>query len=370
MAAPSILSIATTSLGSSTSHVVSLPSGIVAGDKLFVLASFDGYPTVTGEGWDQLVYIGGSYNRLALLFKEADGTEGANVTLTTDKSEDSSFVAWRMSSGTRFLYSTGINGTTANPDPDALDTSAWGSVDTLFIAAAGSDGRTFSAYPTGYDTDQTTIGDCALASKAGTSSASEDPASFTISSSDQWSAFTLAFSVGDDGIDPYARVTQQYVEAAVASTTSPNVRITQQYVEAACLAVTVTPPTGTSLAATDVADTSVTLNGSATLGDESTVNVYFQYRVVGAGTWSETTPVAIVADGSFSEAVTGLAAGEDYEFRAVVEYGGSYVYGDTLTFITSAATGPTLYLGSTAVTAIYIGSTPVVAVYVGDTLVG
>jgi|GEM_PF-330517 hypothetical protein len=90
--------------------------------------------------------------------------------------------------------------------------------------------------------------------------------------------------------------------------------------------------------ATDVAETSATLNGSLTdLGGADSADVSFEYREGGASSWSATGIQTLSATGSFSESVSGLASGTDYEFRAVAEASdGDTDTGDTLTFATDA----------------------------------
>lgn len=100
-------------------------------------------------------------------------------------------------------------------------------------------------------------------------------------------------------------------------------------------------PTVTTSAATNVTATSATLNGSLTdLGSQSSVDVYFQYRKTGAGTWISTTKQSKTATGTFSANISSLDAATEYEFRAVVEWdsGAETAYGDVAYFETEAAT--------------------------------
>ena len=108
----------------------------------------------------------------------------------------------------------------------------------------------------------------------------------------------------------------------------------------------ITTPTVTTQAASSITDTTVTLNGNVTeLGDETTVSRAFDYRVVGAGSWTRTTPdTGITATGAYTKGITGLTAAEDYEYRSVVIYNTTEeVYGSEVTFTTAAApTAPTV----------------------------
>ncbi|WP_123621868.1 hypothetical protein [Halorubrum sp. CSM-61] len=87
--------------------------------------------------------------------------------------------------------------------------------------------------------------------------------------------------------------------------------------------------------ATDVAETSATLNGSLTdLGGADSADVSFEWGPSG-GLSNATTPQALSATGRFSEELTGLDSGADYEFRAIAEASdGGTDTGDILTFAT------------------------------------
>ena len=90
--------------------------------------------------------------------------------------------------------------------------------------------------------------------------------------------------------------------------------------------------------ATDVTDTSATLNGTLTdLGGASSADVSFEYRQVGASTWNATTAQTVSSTGSFSDSVSGLSSGTEYEFRAVADASdGDSDTGATVTFTTDS----------------------------------
>ena len=76
--------------------------------------------------------------------------------------------------------------------------------------------------------------------------------------------------------------------------------------------------TVTTDGASDVGETSVTLDGSLTdLGGASSADVFFEYRKTGVSTWSTTATQTLSSTGSFSASLPGLSDGVDYEFRAV-----------------------------------------------------
>lgn len=68
----------------------------------------------------------------------------------------------------------------------------------------------------------------------------------------------------------------------------------------------------------------VTLNGSVTsMGDAQSIDLYFQYRTVGSGTWVNTTPATLTIAGGHSEVLSGLLSNTQYEYRVAGEYTGS-----------------------------------------------
>ena len=105
-------------------------------------------------------------------------------------------------------------------------------------------------------------------------------------------------------------------------------------------------PSITTNAASGIATDSATLNGNLTdLGDSTEVDVFFEWREQGAGSWTTTTKNERTATGTFSQGITSLSSNTDYEFRAVVEYtnnGTQRVEGSTLTFKTDDHTSPSI----------------------------
>lgn len=94
-----------------------------------------------------------------------------------------------------------------------------------------------------------------------------------------------------------------------------------------------------SRAAQDIETYSANLRGELFLDPEwSTleyVDVFFEYRVAGAGSWTETSPKEQMnVSGIFNKVVTGLNPSTTYEFRAVGEYNLTTKYGSTLEFTT------------------------------------
>lgn len=90
---------------------------------------------------------------------------------------------------------------------------------------------------------------------------------------------------------------------------------------------TITPPTITTQAATDITCNSATLNKLATAGTETIAEQGFEYRVSGEISWQRLIN---------NSDLTGLMADATYQFRAYVRTVNNITfYGSTLTFITS-----------------------------------
>ncbi|WP_436923363.1 S8 family serine peptidase [Halosimplex amylolyticum] len=93
--------------------------------------------------------------------------------------------------------------------------------------------------------------------------------------------------------------------------------------------------------ASNVGDTSATLSGSLDdLGGASSADCYFEYRESGASSWTATSSQTRSSTGSYSQDVSGLSSGTDYEFRAVADASdGDSDSGTSATFTTSGGTG-------------------------------
>jgi CheY-like chemotaxis protein len=184
-----------------TSHTVNLPANISAGDLLIVFFSCDGNTTVTwpaADGWASIFHQT-NLNTLDIGYKIADGTEGANIIVTTGASEQSAHISYRIT-GHDYAQapqvSTGAIGNSTDPDSDSL-TPTGGAKDYLWIAVEGNDNTSAaSAYPSNYTNGQTNaVGDAGGANIAVArrelNASSEDPAPFTITR-EKWVACTVA----------------------------------------------------------------------------------------------------------------------------------------------------------------------------------
>jgi len=183
-----------TSAVNTTSHAITMPSGITAGDLLVVIFSTDGNPTCTASaGWNKL---GQASNTTAVtgavFWKHATG--GDTCTITTSATEQSSHVVLRITSG-GIPVGTSANASSTNSNPPSY-TDGY-STDYLWVATRSGDSTVVAtAAPSGYSQLQTQ----AAAGSGGASTntaertnaaATEDPGTFT-SATAPWVAWTLS----------------------------------------------------------------------------------------------------------------------------------------------------------------------------------
>jgi len=86
----------------------------------------------------------------------------------------------------------------------------------------------------------------------------------------------------------------------------------------------------------DVGSTSATLNGLLDdLGGADSADCYFEWRQVGTDSWNATTKQTLTATGSFSDDLSGLEDGIEYEYRAITEASdGDVCEGSSITLTT------------------------------------
>ena len=188
-----------------TSHTVALPASIQSGETLLVFFSCDYEVTVTfPEGWTKIFQAAvANQETLAVAWRKADSEEGASITVTTDSSQESVHISYRISGAldptmTPPEVSTGVSGTSANPDPDSLS-PAGGSDEYLWIALEGNNRPNLvTVYPTNYTNEENYVsseeaGACAIGiARRELETDSEDPSAFTIDTLDYWVACTVA----------------------------------------------------------------------------------------------------------------------------------------------------------------------------------
>lgn len=207
-----------TQASNSTSWTLTYPTNLAAGDLIVAFVAADGAPDFTWPAnWIAGAGAPTQPVRLGFAKKLAIGSETGTFTLTLSATEQGAWrifriTGWEGTIGT--LYASGASsgscnagaasdGTTSNPDPPSLDPTNWATEDTLWMAACALDtSRTISVYPladlntadvSGGSTGAT-LGIC----MANSAVSSLDPGTFTISSSDDWQAQTVAIRPAAD----------------------------------------------------------------------------------------------------------------------------------------------------------------------------
>src|SRR3990167_10102338 len=189
---------------SPTSHPVTMPATVNAGDLLIVLWTFrttGSATTTTPTGWTKLGSQANTTSNsceLAIYAKDAVGDEdGTTVDFVTSAGKNAAasvyrITGWRDSGTLANDVEVGFvqQANSANPNPPSKNPTNWDVEDTKWIAVAaynGDDNATLtSGYPASYS-DGVNIGDTVGFTTCGLSSAhrdvaasSEDPGAFTL----------------------------------------------------------------------------------------------------------------------------------------------------------------------------------------------
>jgi len=185
-------------------HILNLATNISAGDLLIMIFATDGDNTVSN--WDGFTEIFSEDNStgasLHIGYKIASGSEGATITVTVSVFEAAASICYRItgddSGSNPPEVSTVATGNSANPDPASL-TPTGGAKDYLWIACEGNDRNYYAtAWPSSYSIDQQSeyfdgAAGCNVGAAARELNASsENPGTFTISTSEQWIACVVA----------------------------------------------------------------------------------------------------------------------------------------------------------------------------------
>ena len=194
--------------GSSTSHAINLPSGIVAGDLLLMAIAFRAsYSLTTPSGWTSVYTAVAEYsgqNKLWLYYRSADGTEGATVTVTSDLAWSVGAVTCRISGAATSTGSITVN-YTASPSnaPDSASLSVSPSKNWLYVSGWWTGSTDFWGFsiPSGYYAGHMARGTygsfwspVGLGAKGTVATTSEDPGAGWLAASAYWAAFTLAIA--------------------------------------------------------------------------------------------------------------------------------------------------------------------------------
>lgn len=229
MAAPAVAATATSALTTdATSHTVSLPASIAAGDLLITTFGWTsncpqtiswpaGYTPGTGAKIEHTTVVG-----IDAAYRWADGTEGATISVGTSGLTKSTHNSYRITGAenpsTQAPEFVAVSGTSAGaPDSPNL-TPTGGSKDYLWLTSVNADGETdIAAAPTNFTnlvTATTGISgatsiNCRMGSARRTlTAASEDPGTWT-NTSTSWTTQTIAIHPAGGGavtVDPYPYV--------------------------------------------------------------------------------------------------------------------------------------------------------------------
>lgn len=202
---PYVNATATNETAYGTSHVATMPTH-VAGDLLLVYAiSYDNLNAIP-EGWTALVsnVAVGTYAGQIVYKRATSASE--SLTLTSPLSDYVRFLIFtiKQSEGPPVISSS-ATGSSTIPNPPSL-TPSFGTQKTLWLASEfhGAAVDPVTAYPSGYTWNETNnlqnIAYIGVATKAA-SAASEDPGTFTLTSSGDWVAYTIGIrGVTDDAL--------------------------------------------------------------------------------------------------------------------------------------------------------------------------
>lgn len=187
--------------GTVTSHVVNV-SASLNGDMILICIGFGGTPTVTWpNGWISIKsLVNGATLTLDCRYEFSSGAAAGTVTVTTGSSMASAYFSYVIRGALEGTApnSASVTGTSANPNPTAVTGSITENCLYLIPLAWNTGTISVSAYPTNYFGSQTTAR-WNSASGVGVASAvrdlridSEDPVSYTLSSSTTFVSFTVA----------------------------------------------------------------------------------------------------------------------------------------------------------------------------------
>ncbi len=189
---------------STTSHVLTLPTGIISGNIIFGFVSLpdDGIGFSWPAGWTELAENGAGGGSGSVGYRIADGTEGSTITVTLDTA---SLGVWATilvtgSKETAPEINTVELDSGTGIDPGSL-TPSWGTKENLWFAIMLSDGNIGSGptSPTNYTEimeRRNAQGSIVVAERL-LSAASENPGQFSTSNSKFHIAWTLAIEPPD-----------------------------------------------------------------------------------------------------------------------------------------------------------------------------
>jgi hypothetical protein len=214
MAFPQVITVAhSQTTTDQTSHTVTLPSGIGAGDLLLMWLAFNGTSGAvnTPSGWTPLQAAAANNANGYPFYRIADGSEGASVAVTTTTAQELAATVYRIEGHDSTTNPPSIptswnSGTTSAPDAGNL-TPAGGAKDYLwFCAVAADSGFVITATDGSFGNLLTSdSGSNANASAAISTARRElnasslNPGAFTLEGAEGWLAVCLAVHPGTEG---------------------------------------------------------------------------------------------------------------------------------------------------------------------------
>lgn len=205
---PFIQSRITSAVGTDqTSHTVTMPSGVVSGDLIISIISVDETPTITWPaGWTRLAELQNTTltGTMSAAYRQADGTEGASITVTTSSAQESTHVTYRILGAQDVAIQPPeaaiATGTPAPVRPCPILTPTGGTKTYLWIAAVGLNTITpilnfQGTVPPNYGNtllvNPTSDGWAEMSSDRSSRAASESPGNYTGPSSPGWVTITI-----------------------------------------------------------------------------------------------------------------------------------------------------------------------------------
>jgi uncharacterized repeat protein (TIGR02543 family) len=276
MAYPTIASYLTGSLNTNgTTSSIIAPSGTQANDLIVLIITKDGTGTFTvPSDWTSLANTAYSAQCLGIFYRKLTAPL-SNFTIT-HANEMTSWVILRIPNGDIPKISTIANGSSTLPNPASLTSGFATNTETLWLACAGWDyNRTASGFPSNmadnrYSSVCTSTGGSGTAmATASSTSASFDPATFTMGATDTWSAYTLAVKT--------AIMYDVIVTPTDYGITSLTEGTTYQYAQGNTCEVTQTPETGYKFVKWTVNGTDYTTQAlSFTVTENTTISLTYE----------------------------------------------------------------------------------------------
>lgn len=196
MTYPSIVTQASYGTTTTTSHVVSMPASLVAGNLLLLIYTADAHVSEP-SGWTECARRSGSGAASGVLARISDGTE-SSVTLTSGGSNALAATVYQIDN----WYGTITGGVTVGSNATGTGNSAnpptvthgLGTQETLFIAVCGTSANNapMSSYPSGYALGIAGTPGCNHVTAKQATSNTDDPSNFGIGVITGWSAFAVA----------------------------------------------------------------------------------------------------------------------------------------------------------------------------------